>query len=77
MNKKFCILSVSSFVLFILISIFTYFLYHYYTPNGFGTVLQTDPTKPFITFLFGILATLFLFSGIISLLIALIFNKND
>ena len=77
MNKRFCILSVSSFVLFILTSIFTYFLYHYYTAEGFGAVWQEEPFKPFITFLFGILATLFLFSGIISLLIAFIFNKKD
>jgi hypothetical protein len=53
-------------MLFILTSIFTYFLYHYYTAEGFGAVWQEEPFKPFITFLFGILATLFLFSGIIS-----------
>ena len=76
MKKNFCILSVSSFILFVLISVFTYFLYHYYSADGFGPVWQSEPFKPFVTFLFGILGTLFLFSAILSLLIALIFNKK-
>ena len=76
MKRKFIILSVSSFILFVAIQVFTYFLYHYYTAGGFGTVFQTEPYKPFVTFLFGILGTLFLFSAIISLLISVIFFKK-
>ncbi len=76
MKKKFLILSVSSFILFVLIQIFTYFLYHYYTAGGFGNVFHAEPYKPFVTILFGILGTLFLFSAIISLLISIIFYKN-
>lgn len=76
MKKKFCILSVFSSVLFVLTSVFTYFLYHYYSAEGFGVIWQEEPFKPFVTFLFGILATLFLFSSILSFLIALIFYKK-
>lgn len=76
MKKKFFLLSVSSFMLFVLIELFTYFFYHYFTAEGFGVFWHAEPYKPFITFLFGIWGTMFLFSAIISLLIALIFYKN-
>ena len=76
MNKKFCVLSVCSFALFILIELFTYYLYHFYTAEGFGFIWHTEPCKPFVTFLFGVWGTFFLFSGVISLIIAFIFNKK-
>ena len=76
MKKKFLVFSACSLILSVLIFILTYFIFHYFTPDGFTSVLQTEPCKPFITFLFGILGTLFLFSGISAFLISLIFYKK-
>ena len=74
MNKKFLILSICSFIFSFTIHTFTYFLYHYYTADGFSTVWHEEPLKPFVTLLFGIWGTLFLFSGVTFLLVSIIFN---
>ena len=74
MNKKFLILSVCSFILSFLIHTFTYFLYHYYSVDGFTSIWHEEPLKPFVTLLFGIWGTLFLFAGVMCLLISIIFN---
>ncbi len=76
MKKKFLVFSACSLILSVLIFILTYFIFHYLTPDGFTSVLQTEPCKPFITLLFGILGALFLFSGISAFLISLIFYKK-
>lgn len=76
MKKKFLVFSACSLILSVLIFILTYFIFHYLTPDGFTSVLHAEPCKPFITLLFGILGTLFLFSGISAFLISLIFYKK-
>ena len=76
MKKKFLVFSACSLILSVLIFILTYFIFHYLSPDGFTPVLQTEPCKPFITLLFGILGTHFLFSGISAFLISLIFYKK-
>ena len=74
MKKKFQKLSLWSLVLALAIFVFSYFLYHYMTPDGtFTVVFQTEPGKPLVTELFSILGTLFLFSSILSGMIAKIF----
>jgi predicted permease len=78
MKKKLLILSNCSFVLADAIFIFSYFLFHYATPDGsFTTVYQTVANKPVITLLFAIWGVFFLFSGVMSCLIAFIFFKNE
>ena len=76
MKKKFLAFSASSMTLSVLVFILTYFVFHYLTPDGFSSVWQTEPCKPFVTLLFGILGTLFLFSGVSAFLISLIFYKK-
>ncbi len=74
MRKKLKTLSFWSFLLAILIFAFDYVLFHYMTPSGaFTTVFQEEAGKPLVTLLFGIWGVLFLFSGVMSLLIAHIF----
>ena len=77
MKKNFQKLSLWSLVLALAIFVFSYFLYHYMTPDGtFTTVYQQGPGKPLVTELFSILGTLFLFSSILSGMIAVIFFRR-
>ena len=77
MKQKFKTLSLWSFVLALAIFVFSYFLYHYVTPEGAITLTyHPGPGKPLITELFAILGTLFLFSGILSAMIARIFFSD-
>ena len=74
MRKKWNILAACSFVLAVVIFVFTYCLFHHMTPDGsFVAAYQAAPAKPFITLLFGIWGVMFLFSGVISLVIGSIF----
>ena len=74
MKNNFKKLSFWSFVLALAIFVFSYILYHYSTPYGwFTSVWQPVPGKPLITFLFSMWGVMFLFSGVINLLIAKIF----
>lgn len=78
MRKKCNILAVCSFLTALAIFVFTYFLYHYLSPEGiFTPVLQETPVKPFITLLFGIWGVCFLFAGVMSLLIGRIFFPKE
>jgi len=57
---------------------FCYFLFHYATPDcSFTTVYQAVTNKPILTLLFAIWGVLFLFSGVMSCLIAYIFFNNE
>ena len=79
MKKKLILLSRWSFVLAFGIFVFSYFLYHYLAPDGtFTSVYQTAATKPVVTLLVAIWGVLFLFTGVLSRLIAHIFfsSKN-
>ena len=74
MKKKLLLLSNWSFALAFGIFIFSYVLFHYTTPEcTFIGIYQTVANKPFITLLFAIWGVFFLFSGVISFLIAYIF----
>lgn len=78
MKKKFLILSAVSFISALLIFILTYFLFHYWTPEGFSSFFHETPEKPFVTLLFGIWGVFFFFSGFINFFISVIFfsDKN-
>ena len=74
MREKFKKLSRRSFVLALGIFVFSFFLYHYVTPEGAITlVFQQEPGKPMVTLLWSVLGTCFLFSSILSSMIARIF----
>lgn len=76
MKKKFLILSLCSFVLSVFILVFSYFVYHYLTPEGFSAIWHAQAQKPFVTELLANLGVLFFFSSIMSLLIAIIFSDR-
>ncbi len=74
MNKKLKKLSGWSFGIAVAIFVFTYNLFHHFTPEGFFTTAWLEePGKPFITFLFGIWGVMFLFTGVISLVVEHVF----
>ena len=74
MKKKFLILSVITFILALAIFAFSFFLYHFVGPNGeILSIPSAEPGKPMVTLLFGVWGTCFLFSSVMSLLVALIF----
>ena len=78
MRKKCLILSAASLTLALAIYAFTYYLYHYLGPDGFGTVFYEEPTKPLVTLYFGIWGVMHQFAAFTALLVGLIFGgKKD
>ena len=77
MKKKLKKLSIISFITSILIFAGSYFMYHFLTPEGFTLAWHAECGKPFVTELFANLGVLFLFTGIISLMILKIFFSED
>ena len=77
MRKKCMVLALCCLVLALAIFVWTYYLYHYMTPEGvFGNVLRLEPGKPMVTYLFGVWGTCFLFASVMSFLIGLIFDAK-
>ena len=77
MKRKFNILSVCSLVLSLAIFVFSYLLYHYATAAGtFSSVWHAQPEKPLVTVLFAVWGVMFLFAGVMSLLISHIFFSD-
>lgn len=80
MKKKCYILAVCSFMIALGIFFFSFILYHYTLADGtFTLIWQPEPGKPMITLLFAIWGVMFLFAGVMSFLIGLIFfsKKQD
>ena len=79
MKKKLLILSAICFVLSLGIFWFTFFLYHYVDVGGvISPVPLNAPGKPFVTLLFGVWGTCFLFASVTSFLASFIFgSKKD
>ncbi|MBR2028861.1 MAG: hypothetical protein IKA10_07760 [Oscillospiraceae bacterium] len=74
MKSKFKKLSLVSFIIAIVLFVFSFVLFHYLTPEGtFSSVWYAEANKPFVTFLFAIWGTLHLFAAVLNFLIALIF----
>ena len=77
MRKKCLFLALCCFVLALAIFAWTYYLYHYMTPEGvFTDILRSEPGKPMVTYLFGVWGVTFLFASVMSLLIGLIFGVH-
>ena len=78
MRKKCNTLALWSFVIALVIYVFTYFLFHYLNADGcFTAVYQETVAKPFVTLLFGIWGVTFHFAGVMSLLIGRIFFTKE
>ena len=77
MNRKnFLKLSLTTFVVGILLLAFTYFFYHFATDAGISLVWHKEIGKPFVTTMLGIFSVLFIWSGVVSLLIGAVFFKK-
>ena len=77
MRKKCYTLAFWSFLTALAIYIFTFYLFHYFGPDGFGTVYYETPTKPFVTLLFGIWGVTFHFASVMCLFIGKIFFGKE
>lgn len=78
MKKKCNILALCSFVIAIAIFIFTFYLFHYLGPEGnFEPICHVTPEKPFVTLLFGVWGVCFLFAGVMSWLVGMIFFSKE
>ena len=73
MKTKFKKLSLVSFVIAIVLFVFSFTLFHYLTPEGtFSNVWHNEASKPFLTFLFAVWGTLHLFVSVTSYLVSII-----
>ena len=73
--EKSTLLSASGvlFLVALAVFVFSFFYYHYANEKGLlGKTFHKKPTKPFVSFLFGILGTVILASSIISLVFWLV-----
>ena len=78
MRKNFLTLSKHSFIWAIILFVVSYFMFHYMTADlTFTTVFHEEPCKPVITTMMGNLGVMFLFSGIITRMIANIFFPKE
>lgn len=69
MKGKLMKLSRWCFALAVGVFLLDYLFFHFLTDSGFTTVWQEEAGKPFLTEMVGILGVLFLFAGIMSLLL--------
>ena len=77
MKKKCNCLALWCFVLALGIFVLSYLLYHFTLPGGAITLVwQSTPSKPFVTELVANLGVLFLFAGILSLLVGKVFYSE-
>lgn len=78
MKKKFDILAIWSFALAVGIFLLAFYVFHYVRPNGaFTLVYQKEAGKPLVSQMLANLGVLFLFSGIMNVLIGNIFFRNN
>lgn len=76
-RQKFLKLSLYSLICGLVILVINYFFFHFVTDEGISLTWQPEPGKPFVTDLIGMLAVLFIFTSILSLMIANIFYPKD
>lgn len=77
MNKKLLKLSLICFIVSVVTLIIAYFFFHYVTDNGITLIKQEEAGKPFVTNLIGQFGVLFLFTSVLSLIIAYVFKKES
>ena len=72
-KKKLLKFSLVTFIIGICVLLIAYFCFHFVTDEGITLVWHAEAGKPYVTILIGIFGVLFVFSSVISLLIAHIF----
>lgn len=77
MNRKnFLKLSLITFLISLGLLAISYYFFHYVTDSGFTLTWHPEAGKPFVTDMLGQFATLFLWTSVVSLLIALFSLKR-
>ena len=69
--------SLIEFIVSVVLFAIDYVIFHFVNDSGFTTVWQSEPGKPLVTLLVGVLATLFFFAAAMSVICALIFTDKD
>lgn len=78
LNKKnFLKLSLALLISALVIFVINYFFFHFVTDDGISLTWQPEAGKPFVADMIGNLGTLTLFGSGLSLLVALIFFKEE
>ena len=78
MRKKCYIFALCSFLLALAIYVFSYYLYHYASPDGgFTSVYQLEAAKPMVTWLFAIWGVTLQGAAVVSLLAGWIFFPKE
>ena len=78
MNKKKLLkLSWITALIGLAVLLIAYFCFHYVTDDGITLVWHAEAGKPFVTILIGIFGVLFMFTSVLSLLLAWIFCKEE
>lgn len=76
-KKNFLNLALCLLIAALVIFVINYFFFHFVTDDGITLTWHPEAGKPFVADMIGNLGTLTLFGSGVSLLIALIFFKNE
>ena len=76
-KKNFLNLALCLLIAALVIFVINYFFFHFVTDDGITLTWHPEAGKPFVADMIGNLGTLALFGSGVSLLIALIFFKNE
>ena len=76
MKQKLLKLSLVTFIIGLVVLAIAYYFFHFVTDEGFTLIFHEEAGKPFVTNLIGDFGVLFIFSSVMSLLVANIFYKE-
>ena len=76
-KKKLLKLSWMTAVIGLVVLLLAYFCFHYVTDAGITLEWHAEAGKPFVTILIGVFGVLFMFTSVLSLLLAAIFGKEE
>lgn len=78
MNKKNLLkLSLITLIIGLIVLSIAYYFFHFVTDDGFTLTFHEEAGKPFVTDLIGFFGVLFIWSSAMSLILALVFFKEE
>ncbi|MBQ7333739.1 MAG: hypothetical protein IJW38_05265 [Clostridia bacterium] len=75
-RKELLKFSLISLTVGIIVLVIAFFFFHFVTDDGITLIWHKEAGKPFVTFLIGVLGVLFVFTGAISFIAALVFTEK-
>lgn len=69
--------SVINLIISIAVFLIAYFFFHYVTDEGITLIWHSEPGKPFVSYMIGVLGVLFAFASVTSFISAFIFAKKQ